>query len=120
MNSELNVKNNDSQLWVIAALLLLILVTELFSVYNTYQQDRIARRRAETYQERVRQARDLIDRQRATISDLVSEYEASAYDNPDVDRISEQQLLAAEHQLLALQAIALQNSQIIELLAATP
>jgi hypothetical protein len=37
-----------------------------------------------------------------------------------VDRIAEQQLTAEEFQLIALQIIAIQNSQVIELLAATP
>jgi anti-sigma-K factor RskA len=100
--------------------LFLILAAQLFSLYNTYKQDQIERRRAETYLERVEEARNLVDRQQDVISDLVSEYEDLAYGNPDVDRIAEQQLLAAEHQMMALQVIALQNSQVIELLAAAP
>ncbi|MCX6101627.1 MAG: hypothetical protein NTV92_09505 [Candidatus Bipolaricaulota bacterium] len=47
-------------------------------------------------------------------------YEKTAYRSAEIDRISEQQLVAAESTLAALQIIALQNSQIIQLLATAP
>jgi hypothetical protein len=106
--------------WIIAVLLALILVAQLFSIVDTYQRDKLERERAATYEQRVEAAQQVLDRQREVISDLIFDYESVAYDNPNVDRIAEQQLLAAEYQLSALQAIAVQNSQIIELLAAIP
>jgi len=97
-----------------------LLVAELFQIVTTFQENAIARERAATYEERVNEAQDLVDRQRDLILDLVSDYESSAYSNPSVDRITEQQLLAAEYQLQGLQILAIQNSQIIELLSAAP
>lgn len=54
------------------------------------------------------------------ISGLLYSYQQDAYDNPSLDRITEQQLIAAEYQLTAMQLLALQNSEIIQLLAVTP
>ena len=102
----------------VVALLVLILATQVFTILSTLQQNRVASKRAATYQARVETAQKVVDRQQDVIFDLVTDYHASAYDSPDViDRITEQQLLAAEYQLTALQIIAIQNSQILELLA---
>ena len=111
---------SENQRWIIAGLLALILIAQVFSIANTYQRDQIQRERAATYQQRVEEAQVVLDLQRNIIEDLLSEYESVAYDNPNVDRIVEQQLLAAEFQLTALQAIAIQNTQIIEMLSAAP
>ena len=43
-----------------------------------------------------------------------------AGDLDDLAVLDMQQLLAAEHQMMALQVIAIQNSQVIELLASRP
>jgi hypothetical protein len=51
---------------------------------------------------------------------MMSDYQGDVYDNPSIDRIAEQQLIAEEYQLAALQIFAIQNGQLIELLAATP
>jgi flagellar basal body-associated protein FliL len=117
---ESSVKNYRLMLWVIIVLLVALLVAEVFQIVTTFQQNVINRERAATYEERVKEAQDLVDRQRDLILDLVSDYESSAYNNPSVDRITEQQLLAAEYQLHGLQILAIQNSQIIELLSAAP
>lgn len=50
--------------------------------------------------------------------DYFSAYEDSAY-GPSVDRIAEQQLIAAEFQLLGLQQLSLENQLIAELLLLT-
>jgi hypothetical protein len=113
-------RNYGTILWIIAGLLAALLLSSIFSIVTTYQQNTIARERAETYQARVEEAQDLVDRQRDIIIELVSDYQSDAYDNPAIDRIAEQQLLAAEYQLLALQTLAVQNSQVIELLSAAP
>jgi len=113
-------KTYGTVLWIIAVLLATVLATDVFSIVTTYQQNTVARERAETYQTRVEEAQDLVNRQRDIIFYLVSDYEAAAYDDPRIERIAEQQLLAAEFQLLAMQTLAIQNSQIIELLSASP
>jgi hypothetical protein len=107
-------------LWIIAVLLLLTLLSNVFSIVTTYQKDKLEQDRAATYQARVEEAKTIVNMQRDIIDDLVSDYEEDAYDNPLIDRIAEQQLLAAEYQMLALQTLAIQNSQIIEFLSATP
>lgn len=86
----------------------------------TYQQNQVAATRAASYQERVQAAQGLVERQRDLVLDLVNKYQKDAYDNPSVERIAEQQLIATEYTLIALQIIAIQNSQIIELLAYAP
>jgi len=50
----------------------------------------------------------------------LNDYQKAAYDDPDVETIYQQQLIASEHVLMALHLMAIQNSQVIELLAATP
>ncbi len=113
-------KGSDTVRWIIVILLGAVLLVNIFSIITTFQQNAVARERAAFYEERGQQAQVLIDRQRDIILDLVSDYESAAYDNPLVDRIAEQQLLAAEYQLQALQILAIQNSEIIELISATP
>lgn len=107
-------------LWIIVVLLVLVLVTQVFQIASTFQQNKIASDRAESYQTRVDAAQKLVNDQRDLILDLVQDYEDAAYNDPMIERITEQQLLAAEFQLLGLQTLALQNSQIIELLASSP
>lgn len=108
--------------WFVLMNILLILLLALNAVQFvfTYQQNQIAAARAASYQERVRAAQDLVTAQREVIFDLLNNYQKSAYDNPSVERIAEQQLIASEYTLSALQIIAIQNSQIIELLANAP
>ena len=50
---------------------------------------------------------------------MFTSYEEVAY-GPDVNRIAEQQLLATEPQLLALQIIGMQNGKIASLIASFP
>jgi len=106
--------------WIITILLALILVAQGFSIFNSFKKDQINRKRASTYEERIEEAQNVLDDQRDIIFDLMTEYEDAVYNNPSVDRISEQQLLAEEFQLTVLQSIAIQNTQIIELLATIP
>jgi hypothetical protein len=62
-------------------------------------------------------AAGVIASQHGTYLELFDEYETAAYGD-SVDRISEQQLLAAEAQLAALQIIASQNDTLIGLVSA--
>lgn len=96
-------------LFVILALLLLTLV-----VSNTYlamltSQDR------QVQLMRAKSMQPLLERQRSIITSMMDHYETDAYNNPDIERIAEQQLIAAEYQLLLLQTIAQQNILMLEL-----
>jgi hypothetical protein len=110
---EANTKKIDVTMWIIIALLAAILVSNIFMIVAAGGQ-------SEEYQTAIDDAQALIQQQQSTIQSLFNDYESLAYNNPSVDRIAEQQLLAAEFQLEALQIIALQNAQIIELLVVAP
>lgn len=104
----------------IAILLLLSTAASITQLVMTFQQNSITAARAATYQARVKEAEALVSRQQTIIFGLIEDYHAAAYEDPGIDRIAEQQLLVAESTLAALQIIAIQNSQVIELLAAAP
>ena len=100
--------------------LLLLLALNIVQFLFTYQQNQNAAQRADTYQQRIQEAKELVQKQQSVILGLVDNYQKDAYNNPKVERIAEQQLIVSEYTLSALQIIALQNSQIIELLANAP
>lgn len=102
-------------LWVVTCLLLgAILATNLWQIRQTIQENELV-----TYQrEQAQTIRDLMELQDEVIFDLLESYEDSAYGS-NVDRIAEQQLIAAEAQIAGLQTIALQNRQLAELLLLT-
>jgi len=112
-------KRYSGLLLTITVLLALLLTVEVYQVVATYQQNKLVEERASAYQTRVEEAKELVSRQQTIIMGLLSDYEETAYGS-NVDRIAEQQLIATEYTLTALQIIALQNSQIIELLANAP
>jgi len=112
--------NYTRRLAIISISLLLLVILNVAQFALTYQQNNIAAERAASYQERVESAQELLERQQDLILDLVDNYQKDVYNNPSIDRIAEQQLIATEYTLAALQIIAIQNTQIIELLAAAP
>ena len=112
-------KRYSGLLLTITVLLVLLLTVEVYQVVATYQQNKLVEERASAYQTRVEEAQELVSRQQTIIMGLLSDYEETAYGS-NVNRIAEQQLIATEYTLTALQIIALQNSQIIELLANAP
>jgi hypothetical protein len=105
---------------VITVLLLIQTLLNAIQFANTYQQQQLAERRAASHAERVAAAEALVLQQRDAIASLTTSYQKAAYNNPALDRIAEQQLVATEWLLVALQVIATQNSQLIQLLAAAP
>jgi hypothetical protein len=115
-------KQRNYHFWLLfitgLALIIAVLLGIQFAI--TYHQNQINSQRAAEYQKRVEQASTLVNTQQDVIIGLFKDYQAAAYENVSVDRITEQQLLAAEYTIQALQIIALQNSQIIELLSAIP
>lgn len=98
---------------LVAILVLLagLLMTNVWLVY----QARVEASRFAARQARVAEIRELTALQDDLIFDLMSNYQDAAY-GVGVDRIAEQQLIAAETQIVALQTLALQNRQIAELL----
>jgi hypothetical protein len=50
----------------------------------------------------------------------MTSYQKAAYESNSVSTIMQQELVATEHALIGIQVLAIQNSQIIELLAAAP
>ena len=113
-------RNYSTVLRFIAILLLLTLAMNGYSIVATYQRSQIQAQRAATYQERVEAAQRLLDQQREFIAEVFDNYHKDAYEDPMIERIAEQQLRASEYQLLVLQTIALQNSQMIALLSTVP
>jgi len=92
--------------WIIVAVILLA-ANLVVTGYTQYENARLQAMRIENLVD----AQINLDTQLATLFD---NYEAVAYDNPDVDRIVVQQLLAQEFTLRALTLIGEQNSLIIE------
>lgn len=119
-NEIIFVSNHKIWLVAISFLLFLLVVSNIIQYYLTYQQNQIAAERAASYQERVESAQEILDLQQSIIFNLMENYQKDAYDNPNVERIAEQQLIATEYSLTALQIITIQNTQIIELLANMP
>jgi hypothetical protein len=100
-------------LTLITVLLALILLVHLYQVGAAWERN--SRR-----SQKVKDATALVEKQQFLISGLVVAYRGAAYDNSKVNRIAEQQLIATEYTLQALQVLGIQNSQIIELLADAP
>jgi hypothetical protein len=96
---------------VICILLGSILVVQLWEV----RQGVVARSQWELRHEQAQEIKVMLELQDTLILGLMNSYEGAAYGS-SVDRIAEQQLIAAETQIMALQALALQNRQIAELL----
>ena len=80
------------------------------------QVEHAAERQA-AYEEHVDQMQARLARQQRLLDGIADGYHADAYDS-GVDRIAEQQLIAAEYQILLLQTIAQQNAVMIELMIA--
>jgi hypothetical protein len=100
---------NRSRPWSVVAVVLLTLILTL-NVYNVIRDVTVRKARAEALA-------PILSEQMRIADNLITSYQSEAYGNSQVDRIAEQQLLATEHQLAALQLIARQNVQIIGLLA---
>jgi hypothetical protein len=103
-------RSNTGMLALIAVLLILLVGVNGYNLYIDTQ-------RTAVYQQRVAEVKQLTDSQRELIAGLMTSYRKDAYNNPSIDRIAEQQLLASEYSLQALQILSLQNSQIIDLLS---
>lgn len=105
-------QNRNYTVWfiIVSLLLLALIAAEGYHVYTDMQA------RAENDKVSVT-VEQLLEKQRDVVMNVFDDYQKAAYENKDVDRITEQQLLAAEFQLQMLQVLAIQNAQIMELLA---
>ncbi len=95
---------------IIIGLLALILAATVYPIVQDHLNKEEAQQRRATMVQ-------VLAVQQSIVEELLSEYQAAAYDNPGVDRIAEQQLIATEHQLMALQVLMQQNILILELLS---
>lgn len=105
--------------WLIVALLMSLIASNTYFATLAQQscqgQVEHAAERQAIYDEHAQQLQAWLVREQRTITGAFDNYHADAY-NTNVDRIAEQQLIAAEYQLLLLQTIARQNAEIIELM----
>lgn len=105
--------------WLIYIALLTLVSSNVYYATVAQQErqvqiERDAERQA-IYEEHTQQLQARLARDQHTITGAFDNYHADAY-NAGIDRIAEQQLIAAEYQLLLLQIIARQNAEIIELM----
>lgn len=100
---------------IICVLLGALLATNLWDIRQEALEREQEQERWTAQQERSEEIRAMMEIQDTLIYDLMEDYQKTAYGS-SVERIAEQQLIAAETQIIALQTIALQNRQIAELL----
>jgi hypothetical protein len=108
-SNQTDLKNIQVLLIALFVAIVLLLTSNIFFLNRLTMQHTID-------EEKINEVNNLITSQRWIIEDLVLDYEESAYNNPGIDRIAEQQLIVSEYTLTALQVIALQNTQIMDLL----
>ena len=109
-------KNNGSfAISFVVASLIALVACSIYLAVTTQQEHQAQIERQAAYEEHVAQMQAWLTRQQRVITSATDNYHADAYD-PGVERIAEQQLIAAEYQLLLLQTIAQQNAQMIELM----
>lgn len=96
------------QSWIVVVLLFCLVLVQGIQAARDFQADTQCKTAVEDFQ-------GAINAQKTIYQDLMQAYQKAAYEDSSVDRIAEQQLLAAESQLNALQVIASQNGILIEL-----
>ena len=115
-------KGKDNSMYLLITLMALLVSNVYFAALA--QQDRRAQverieERQAAYEEHVDQMQAWLTRQQRLLDGVADSYHADAYD-AGVERIAEQQLIAAEYQIVLLQTIAQQNAQMIELMMVQP
>jgi predicted negative regulator of RcsB-dependent stress response len=107
-------RGTNRLLSIVVVLLLLLVAAQGYTIFTSYQQQQIVAARAATYAERVKAVESVAATQRDVINQLTDRYRKAAYQDTSIDRIAEQQLLAAEYEMQGLQILGIQNSEIIE------
>lgn len=118
--SVVQVRLSPGMLWAVVSLLFVLVALNAYTLFMSYQMQQIEAHRAATYEERIAEAHERAQAQRELIGDLIESYDKDVYDNPGIDRISEQQLIAAEYTIQLLRLISIQNSDMIDLLVEQP
>ena len=112
-------KGNSSWNRIIYGTLLVLIVSNVYFAALAQQDRRAQIERIEEHQaayvEHAQQLQAWRARQQRLLDGIADSYHADAYD-AGVERIAEQQLIAAEYQILLLQTIAQQNAAMIELM----
>jgi hypothetical protein len=114
------VRLSPGMLWAVVSLLFVLVALNAYTLFMSYQMQQIEAHRAATYEERIAEAHERAQAQRELIGDLIESYDEDVYDNPSIDRISEQQLIAAEYTIQMLRLMSIQNSDMIDLLVEQP
>ncbi len=99
-----------------AIVVLLVLILGILA-FNTVESELDRQAAAQARVDRTEAVASAIQQQNELVRNLLDNYQAAAYENSGIDRITEQQLIAEEYQLTALQVLALQNMQILQMLA---
>ena len=97
------------QSWMVTFLLFCMVLFQAIQLFGDFQARRQCQTAVESFQ-------GVITAQKTIYLDLYQTYQKAAYEDSRVDRIAEQQLLASESQLTALQVLASQNGVLIDLL----
>lgn len=104
---------------LIAILLVFLLIVQLMSLSSDFMNRSAENAHAAEKQARIAEIVSESEKERAALELLMTSYQADAY-HGSLDRIAEQQLVATEYSIRALQILGKQNNAIIELLADQP
>ena len=67
-------RNYSAPLWLIVILLILVLGSNLYTIFTTYQANQIESQRAATYSERVVAVQEILDDHRELLANLMTDY----------------------------------------------
>lgn len=104
---------------LIVLLLVCLLIVQVISLSSVFAARSAESTRAAEKQARITEIVSDSEKERAALELLMTSYQADAY-HGTLDRIAEQQLVATEYSIRALQILGKQNNAIIELLADQP
>lgn len=104
---------------LIVLLLVCLLIVQVISLGSDFLGQRSESARIAEKQARIAEIVSESEKERAVLELLMTSYEVDAY-HGTLDRIAEQQLVATEYSIRALQILGKQNNAIIELLADQP
>lgn len=102
---------NNFRSWIIVVLLALLVVFVGYQTITQFSTNKKCQDMVLLTQVKMIEQQNITDR-------LMTDYESNAYENTTIERITEQQLIAAESQITALQVIANQNILIFNLMSA--
>jgi uncharacterized protein HemX len=104
---------------LITILLVCLLIVQVIGLGSDLLGQNAQRARLAEKQARIAEIINENEKERIILETLMTSYEKAAY-RSNLDRIAEQQLVASEYSIRALQILGKQNNAIIELLADQP